>query len=194
MRRFRIPPMVPDLVMTALQLCDGVIFDRCDVCPGCGGELSGYDLRRRRFAVICENDQDRVISIFVKRFQCRQCGRISPADAPFYPDTRAGSPVVDLCVTLAETMPYHKVSSILLDLGVIVDRGSVRTYALQYRTVGTTEMFGVRLPISVMLLASLAAGGADGDGIRGLDIIAACGNPSGKSRIGGESSSHATEV
>lgn len=194
MRRFRIPPMVPDLVLTALQLCDGMIFDRCDACPVCGSELSGYDLRKRRFAVIWENEQDRIISVQVKRFQCLQCGRISPADAPFYPDTRAGSPVVDLCVTLAAGMPYYKVSAILKDLGVVVDRGSVRSYAQQGRSVGTAEMFGVRIPISIILLASLVAGNGDGDGIRGSDVIAACGHPSGRSGIGGERGSQTGEA
>jgi hypothetical protein len=76
-------------------------------------------------------------------------------------------------------MPYYRVSSILEDLGVIVDRGSVRFYTLQGRNVKAEDMFGVRIPVSVIHLASLAAGTGYSESISGSDILAACGYPSG---------------
>ena len=178
MRRFLIPPMVSDLILTALQFCDGIIFDRCDACPACGGEVSGYDLRTRRFAVIRENGEEHIITVDVKRFVCLRCNRTFLCDAPFYPDTRGGSPVVDLCITFAAMMPYYRVSAFLEDLGIIVDRETVRSYALRGQSIATTDMFGIRIPVSVIHLASLAAAAGDGRGISGSDVLAACGYPS----------------
>ena len=139
----------------------------------------GYDLRKRRFAVIIEGEQERVISVHVKRLLCQRCNRTFLCDAPFYPDTRTGSPVIDLCVTFATSMPFYRVSSVLEEVGIIVDRGSVRFYALQGRSVKSEEMFGIRLPVSVILLASLTAGTGYSERVCGSDILAVCGYPSG---------------
>ena len=179
MRRYRIPQMVSELILTALRICDETVFDLYSPCPFCGGEVSRYDLRKRRFAVIRDGERERVINVHVRRYLCQRCNRTFLCDAPFYPDTRIGSPVIDLCVTFATCMPYYRVSSILEDIGVIVDRGSVRFYALQGRNVKTEDMFGVRLPVSVILLASLTAGTGYSERICGSDILAVCGYPSG---------------
>ena len=171
--------MASALILSSLQLCDGVVFDRPNVCPSCGGDGSGYELRTRRFAVIQEEKDECLITVKVKRFQCIRCHHTFLADAPFYPETRAGSPVIDLCTALAGCMPCYSVSSFLGDIGVMVDRGSVRTYALQDRRVMTTEMLGLRVPVSILHLASLAAGKGAGDEITGSDVLTACGHPEG---------------
>lgn len=170
--------MVSDLIQAALLICDETVFDLYSPCPFCGGEVSGYDLRKRRFARIRHSERDHVIFVHVKRYQCQRCNRTFMSDAPFYPDTRIGSPVIDLCVTFATCMPYYRVSSILEDLGVIVDRGSVRFYALQGRSVKSEDMFGIRVPVSVILLASLTAGTIYSERVCGSDILAVCGYPS----------------
>ena len=170
--------MVSELILAALRICDETVFDLYCPCPFCGSEVSGYDLRKRRFARIRDGERDRVINVQVKRYLCQRCSRTFMCDAPFYPDTRIGSPVIDLCVTFATCMPYYRVSSILKDLGVIVDRGSVRFYALQGRTVKSEDMFGVRLPVSVILLASLTAGTGYSERVCESDILAVCGYPS----------------
>jgi hypothetical protein len=178
-RRYRIPPMVPDLILTALQICDGMVFDLEGPCPDCGDGASGYDQRKRRFAVIRDNGREQAVSIYVKRFQCKSCHRIFSSNAPFYPETRAGSPVVDLCMSFAASMPYYRVSAFLNDMGIIVDRGAVRSYSLQNRNIVTAEMYGIRLPVSVILLASLTAGATGGKGCCIQDVLSAC-NPSGQ--------------
>lgn len=171
--------MVSELILAALRICDETVFDLYCPCPFCGGEVSGYDLRKRRFARIRDGEQDRVIIVHVRRYLCQQCNRTFMCDAPFYPDTRIGSPVIDLCVTFATFMPYNRVSSILEDVGVIVDRGSVRFYALQGSNVKSEDMFGIRLPVSIILLASLTAGTGYSERVCGSDILAVCGYPSG---------------
>ena len=68
MKKRRIPPMLSDLVQTTLTSCDGILFDQCGVCPHCGGELSGYDIKKKQFAIVMEGEQKRVVTVLVKRF------------------------------------------------------------------------------------------------------------------------------
>ena len=112
-RKRRIPPMLTDLVQMTLASCDGVLFDHCGACPGCGVDLSGYDVKKKQFAILITGGDRKVVFVRVKRFRCRQCGQVVLAEQPYYPDTRIGSPVVDLCRTLGETMAYGSVSSCL---------------------------------------------------------------------------------
>lgn len=179
MRKPRIPPMLTDVVQTTLASCDGLLFSSRETCPGCGGDLSGYDLKRRLFAVLKEEEEKKTIHVLVKRFRCRTCNQIVLADQPFYPDTRIGSPVVDLCVTLSETMHFPRVSSSLEEMGIIVDRGSVRNYVRNNRhTIPAVDMFGIRVPVSIVSLSTLAVGIHENNRIDAKDLLAACGYPS----------------
>lgn len=171
--------MLADLVQMTLASCDGILFQEAASCPQCGGELGGYDVKRKQFAVIMEGETRRVISVLVRRFRCKRCREITFASQPFYPETRIGSPVVDLCLTLGETIPYARVSSILLEMGVVVDRWTVRNYVRQRtRTVPAAEMFGVRVPLSVVSLSTLAGTIPDGGRMDARAVLVACGYPS----------------
>jgi len=181
MKKIRIPPMISDLFQATLASCDGILFDSCEACPRCGGELSGYDVKSKQFAVIMEGEQTKVIHVLVKRFRCRSCKYVCLADQPFYPDTRIGSPVVDLCVTLGETMPFSRVSSSLAEMGIVVDRWSIRNYVQKNSvSVPSVEMFGIRVPKSVVSLSTLALGIRKGSSPDVPDLLAACGYPSKK--------------
>ena len=170
--------MLTDIVQAGLSVCDNMLFDQPGQCPGCGGAGTGYDTRKKQFAVIVEDDAQRVISVRVKRFYCRSCDSVFFAEQPFYPGTRLGSPVVDICNAFADIMPYFRVTAILSQMGVIVDRWSVRNYAASgYRPVSTINMFGVRLPSSIMALSGLAAGIHEGKHIGESDVRSACAFP-----------------
>ncbi|MFA4875826.1 MAG: hypothetical protein WC586_00305 [Methanoregula sp.] len=173
--------MISDLVQATLASCDGMMFDSCKVCPNCNGEVAGYDVKKKQFAIIMDRGQKKVIHVLVKRFHCRSCKEICLADQPFYPDTRIGSPVVDLSVTLGETMHFPRVSSCLADMGVVVDRWSVRNYVQKNtKTIPAVDMFGIRIPMSVVSLSSLSMKMNEIRGIDAQEVLAACGYPSRK--------------
>jgi hypothetical protein len=177
MKKFLLPSMLIDLVGSALVSMDGVTFTERDACPSCGGELTVHDIRKKRFAVLLEYGKTRVIHVFVKRFYCNRCGSLCYAEEPFYPETRLGSPVVDLCFLLASRMPYHRASRLLKAMGIVVDRGTIRNYAARdLPLVPYTELFGVPLPMSLLNL-SLSAVGNKGGSIVGAEALAACGFP-----------------
>ena len=179
MRPPRIPPMAADIIRNALSSMDGVEFTDLPSCPSCGGTVMGYDMREKQFAVLEDEGTMRTIHVRVKRFRCRQCGRLCYAGEPFYPDTRIGSPVIDLCVTLSSTMPASRAARVLGAMGVIVDRTSCLLYARSHKgEIPTANVFGMRLPFSVLSLSGLAARTVEGSRIIGAEALAACGFPS----------------
>lgn len=173
-----ISPMLADLVGNALASMDGVKFTDLDACQSCGGDaLIGHDLRAKRFATIIEDGRERTIRVLVKRFYCQQCGALCYAEAPFYPGTRLGSPIVDLCVLLSQQMPFNQVAQHLQAMGILVDRGTVRNYAsLDIGPIPATELFGLPLPLSLLNL-SIAVIGHEHGPIIGTEALAACGLP-----------------
>ena len=180
MKAPRIPPMLSTIVQASLIVVDGAIFTDRASCPSCGGPVSGYDTKKKIFAVIRENDRERTLHVTVKRFICTRCGAIVNADEPFYPGTRIGSPVVDLCVTLATMMPANRAAAWLDAMDVIVDRTSCRKYVKRFAgPVPATALFGVNLPLSVTTLSALATGaGSELGAVSGAEVLTACGFPS----------------
>jgi hypothetical protein len=179
MKQLRIPPLLIDIVQSGLLAGEGIVFDYRDACPACGGKLTGYDTKKKQFATIKETEELHPVHVFVKRFTCRQCHMICFADEPFYPDTRIGSPLIDLCRTLGAAMPFNRVSTTLLHLGIVIDRGTVRNYMHgSYPDITTTNLFGIRLPLSIISLSELAARTGEGSRIPGTEMLAACGFPS----------------
>jgi len=179
MKSPRIPPMLTMIVQAGLIAVDGVTFCELAACPACGGPVSGYDTRSKLFAIIRENDHERTLRVSVKRFSCKLCGRIVNADEPFYPGTRMGSPVVDLCLTLATMMPVNRTAAWLDAVDIIVDRTSCRQYVQkQAHEVPSSDLFGIRIPLSLISLSSVSSGAGKGSPVRGAEIIAACGFPS----------------
>jgi hypothetical protein len=179
MKQLRIPPLLIDIVQSGLFACDGIVFDNRDACPICGGKLSGYDTKKKQFAVMREGDNRHPIYVFVKRFSCRQCHAVCFADEPFYPDTRIGSPLVDLCVAIAAGMSFYRTTAFMAHLGIGIERGTVRNYVHRtFPEILTTDLFGIRLPLSIISLSELAARTGEGSRIPGTEALAACGFPS----------------
>jgi hypothetical protein len=179
MKQPRIPRLIIDIIQTALLSCDGVIFDIREACPVCGGKLTGYDTKKKQFAVMLEDDKRHPVQVLVKRFSCRQCNTVCFADEPFYPDTRIGSPVVDLCRTLTSGMSFYRATAFMRHMGIMVERGTVRNYAQgSFPEIPTTDLYGLRLPMSILSLSEITAFAGEGSRIPGTEVLAACGFPS----------------
>ena len=179
MKQLLIPPLLIDIVQSGLSACEGIVFDNRDACPVCGGKLSGYDTKKKQFAVMREGNSRSPIYVFVKRFSCRQCHTVCLADEPFYPDTRIGSPVVDLCRTLGAGIPFNRTTAFMTHLGIVIERGTVRNYSQRsFPEIPTTDLFGIRLPLSIISLSGLTARTGEGSCIAGTEALAACGFPS----------------
>jgi len=141
--------------------------------------LSGYDERKKRFAVLIEKDREIPIQVILQRSYCRACKKIINPPSPFYPGTRAGSPVVDLCRSFSASMPYARTSSYLARLGVKTDRWSVRHYAMAHvPKMPSLQVFGMTVPVSIITLSSLAGSVAGTARLEMADVLDACNYPS----------------
>jgi hypothetical protein len=183
----RIPPLFADIVQTGISAVDGMTFTDHTTCPACGGSLAGYDTKKKQFAQLVIDNEQRTLYVSVKRFYCRTCHKLCYADEPFYPDTRIGSAIVDLCIALSMTMPVNRVAAYLAAMGILVDRNSCRLYIENTRSyyvrnnvryIETNDVFGIHLPLSVLSLSALAADAAEGSDLEGSAVLAACGFPS----------------
>ncbi|MDD1730092.1 MAG: hypothetical protein LUQ50_13605 [Methanospirillum sp.] len=173
-----IPPIIADIVYLAVTGVAGVQFLEASFCPDCAGLLISHDLKQRRFSTVLTPTGPDQIYVQVKRFHCRECGRLCYADAPFYENSRFGSPVVDLCVALSKDFTYSQTATILKNIGIVIDRGTVRKTVLAHtHEIDLADLFGIRLPRSVLSLSTLMT---DADPLRpisGRDVLQACGFP-----------------
>lgn len=179
MKQLRIPPLLVDIVQNGLLACEDTVYDTRDACPVCRGKLSGYDTKKKQFAVVLDAGRRHPVQVVVKRFSCQHCHAICFADEPFYPYTRTGSPLVDLSLTLAAVMPFHRSAAVMEHLGILIDRGTIRNYTRRpFPKISATNLFGIQLPLSILSLSELAARSGEGGRIEGAEVLAACGFPS----------------
>jgi hypothetical protein len=183
----RIPPLMKDIVQTGISACDGLIFTGHSECPACGGPLSGYDMKKKQFAHLLCGDQRKTMYVNIKRYYCRNCQRLCYADEPFYPDTRIGSIIIDLCISLSITIPVNRIPRYLAAMGIHATRSSCRLYVQNnssyyvrnnVRYIETNDIFGVHLPHSIISLSALATDSAPESCVEEREVLAACGFPS----------------
>lgn len=179
MKSPRIPPMVTDIIQTALSVLDGMEFAEIRSCPLCGGIPQGYDRKIKKFALLREETGERLITVRVKRFYCRKCGNLCYADEPFYPDSRIGSPVIDIFSSLSATMPPSRAARVIDTMGIVVNRTTWRHYIGRlYADIPVVDVFGMRLPLSIMKLSEIAVQSGESDPPDPADVLAACRYPS----------------
>lgn len=174
-----LPSLLIGVVQTAIRVCNQTEYRVRGSCKFCGGTLSGYDTRLRRFAILFGDKRDEKIEVTLHRSYCRICGRIWTPQGPFYPNIRTGSPVVDLCRSLSQTMPPGRAATRLGEMGVQVDRWSVHSYCcVPFSPPPTLHIFGMNIPVSIIALSSLSETKDHEGRISGEDVLAACLYPS----------------
>lgn len=173
-----IPPVIADCVSLALSGVADIQFLDASVCPECAGLLMSHDLKKRRFSTLQTENGPNHIYVYIKRYYCRDCGHLCYADAPFYLNSRFGAPVVDLCLTLCRDHSYSQTSTILQDLGIIVDRGTVRKMALAFsHQIPVVDLYGIMLPQSILALSALVMQSMPSGALTGAEVLKACGFP-----------------
>lgn len=172
----KIPPMLTATVNMGLSSLDGVLFKDLEKCPYCGGRPMPYDTKEKQYATLISNGEKKVVSVKVRRFLCHDCGKLLYADEPFYPDTRAGSAVIDLAISLSLKNSFSHAAAIMEALGIEINRGTVRNYAMsKLPLAGVSMMYGLPMPTSFITLMGRGISAAN---IRAEDVLKASGYPS----------------
>lgn len=177
-RPVKIPPMLFDAIVCGISSIDKALFAHIGPCPYCGGTPAPYDTKEKIYATLHTREGTQKITVFVRRYHCRDCGRLLYADEPFYPDTRLGSTIVDLATALSLLNSFSHTAEIINAMGIEIDRGSVRKYALSDLPVPKINFFyGFPLPFSLFSLIGRPLGLKSG-AAAGAEVLAASGFPS----------------
>ena len=161
-RLIKIPPMLSATISMGIASLDGVLFKEIGNCPHCGGRAMPYDTKTKHYATLLLPSGTRTVSVKVRRFTCKECGRLLYAEEPFYPDTRAGSAIVDLALSLSRTNSYSHAAAIMEGLGIQMNRSSIRNYAnSNLPMTGFSSLYGLPLPNSLISLMGKSFAGTD---------------------------------
>ncbi|HJJ31813.1 MAG TPA: hypothetical protein O0X97_06165, partial [Methanocorpusculum sp.] len=172
----KIPPMLTATISMGLSALDGTLFKELDRCPYCGGRPMPYDTKEKQYVTLVSGEERRVISVKIRRFTCRECGRLLYADEPFYPDTRTGSAVIDLAIGLCRTSSFSHAAAVMNALGIEINRGSVRKFAQSNLPMAAVSpMYGLPMPYSFI---SLLGRGISVMNVRPDDVLKSSGYPS----------------
>jgi hypothetical protein len=144
-----------------LQL-HGKLYQDPPPCPGCGSEVRRrHDKRPRLFATVITEEGFQQVTVWVKRYRCKGCGRTYRSRSPFYPGCVYGNLVVDTCLYLAAANPFCRVEAVLQELGLQVDRDTVRGYVHRFgrraRRIAGVRIDGGSVAINLVRLLFNAA-------------------------------------
>ncbi|WOF16211.1 hypothetical protein F1737_05560 [Methanoplanus sp. FWC-SCC4] len=146
--------MLSELIQSGIMDIQDTTFDRAERCPECGGALAGHDIKRKKFATVLEDGNPKEVCVNVKRFRCRECGKLVYAKSPFYSGIRTGTPIVDFCIANKNRHPANHISKILKNMSIFVNPGSVRNYERSdIPSPQSVEFFGINFPISLLNLS-----------------------------------------
>lgn len=158
----KISEIVPRFLSTYITVGFRIMYERklyddSKLCPRCGSkEHTRIDKVKKIFCQVIENGSINPINIYLKRYRCKQCNHIYRSQGPFYPKTEYGKPIVDLVLYLASTNPYNRVENILLELGIQVDRDTVKRYVKLFKKrsqhVGGIKFFGKSIGVNILKL------------------------------------------
>jgi len=175
MQKIKVPTLLSSLVINALAGISDLEFTTIRSCPFCGGTVRYHDIRKKRFATIIRDGEKHMIYVRVHRFYCRECGKLCYAQAPFYPDTKFGAPVIDLCMAIARDHAYNYTARVLNEMGVVVDRGTVRNFFVKdIPDVSYVKIYGYPIPLSIFSLSDLASKATEQFPLSEEDVLSAC--------------------
>lgn len=122
------------LILALVWLYGNRVYTERRGCPRCGSLKSiVHGKSRRIFCFIIKDSNFEPIYVWLARYKCKRCGKTYHAKGPFYPRINYGAPIVDMALYFAATNPFNKVEKIFLELGIQVDRDTVKRWVKKYK-------------------------------------------------------------
>ena len=105
-------------------------FRKCPYCKS--ADCKKHNMIEKLFCKVIVNGKFVDVKVYVQVYYCKKCKKTYFAKSPFYEGIMYCKPIVNLCLYLSAKNPYHRVESRLLEMGIQVDRDSVRNYAIKF--------------------------------------------------------------
>lgn len=152
------PVLLYEPIVNHLKGFQGDFYGKFRKCPWCGSSnCKKHTIEEDKlFCKVIVNGKFVDVTVAVQVFYCKSCKRTFLAESPFYDGILYCQPVVDLCLYFAAKNPYHRVEKILMELGVQVDRDTVKNYTLKFekkvKQYAGMELFGEVAGINLLKL------------------------------------------
>lgn len=128
------PSILYKAMIEHLLAFQGDFFDKFRKCPHCGSSnCKKHRIEKDKlFCKVIVNGKFKDVTVVVQIFYCNDCHKTYLAKSPFYERILYCQQIVDLCLYFSAKNPYHRVEKILMELGIQVDRDTVKNYALRF--------------------------------------------------------------
>lgn len=111
----------------------GLFYNEFRRCPHCKlGDCKKHNIIEKIFCKVIVNGKFVDVKVHIQVFYCKKCNKTYLAKSPFYKGIMYCKPIVDLSLYLSSKNPYHRVESRLIEMGIQVDRDTVRNYAIKF--------------------------------------------------------------
>ena len=111
----------------------GNFYNEFRRCPNCRSiDCKKHNIIEKIFCKLIVNGKFVDVKVHVQVYYCKKCKKTYFAKSPFYKNMMYCKPIVNLCLYLSAKNPYHRIENRLIEMGIQVDRDTVRNYAIKF--------------------------------------------------------------
>lgn len=113
----------------------GLFYNEFRRCPYCkSNKCKKHNIIEKIFCKLIVGGKFADVKVHVQVYYCKKCKKTYLAKSPFYEGIMYCKPIVNLCLYFSAKNPYHRVESRLLEMGIQVDRDTVRNYSIKFES------------------------------------------------------------
>jgi hypothetical protein len=102
-------------------------------CPYCkSNDCKKHNIIEKIFCKLIVKGKFVDVTVHIQVYYCKKCKKTYFAKSPFYEGIMYCKAIASLCLYLSAKNPYHRVESRLIEMGIQVDRDTVRNYAIRF--------------------------------------------------------------
>lgn len=111
----------------------GLFYNQFRRCPHCNSnDCKKHNIIEKIFCKLIVNGNFIDVKVHIQVYYCKKCKRTYYAKSPFYEGIMYCKPIINLCLYFSAKNPYHRVENRLLEMGIQIDRDTVRNYAIKF--------------------------------------------------------------
>ena len=111
----------------------GIFYNEFRRCPHCKStNCKKHNIIEKIFCKLIINGKFVDVLVHVQVYYCKKCRKTYLAKSPFYEGVMYCKPIVNLCLYFSAKNPYNRTEGKLLEMGIQVDRDTVRNYAIKF--------------------------------------------------------------
>lgn len=113
----------------------GLFYNEFRRCPNCNSnDCKKHNTIEKIFCKLIVKGNFVDVKVHIQVYYCKKCKRTYYAKSPFYEGIMYCKPIINLCLYFSAKNPYHRVENRLLEMGIQIDRDTVRNYAIKFES------------------------------------------------------------